>query len=134
MSCYCVDTNIISYILRKDKKLQDRVYREANEGAGVLIPPIAYYEIKRGLIEANATTKLRDFERLCSMIEVDYIDTETLDIAANIWAALIKAGRKLDDADILIAATCIAHDHTLVSANTRHFERIEGLKLVNWVE
>ena len=134
MSCYCVDTNIISYILRKDKKLQDRVYREANEGAGVLIPPIAYYEIKRGLIEANATTKLRDFERLCNMIEVDYIDTETLDIAANIWAALIKAGRKIDDADILIAATCIAHDHTLVSANTRHFERIEGLKLVNWVE
>ncbi len=66
------------------KKLQDRVYREASEGVGVIIPPIAYYEIKRGLIEANTTTKLQDFERLSSMIGIDVIDTETLDIAATI--------------------------------------------------
>jgi predicted nucleic acid-binding protein len=47
MSGYAVDTNIISFLLRGNKQLQEKVYREANGGAGVIIPPVAYYEIKR---------------------------------------------------------------------------------------
>jgi predicted nucleic acid-binding protein len=36
------------------------------------------------------------------------------------------------DGDYLIAAFCIVKDYTLVTGNTRHFERIDGLKYVNW--
>lgn len=36
------------------------------------------------------------------------------------------------DSDILIAAYCIVNDYTLVTDNTSDFERIEGLKFVNW--
>ena len=132
MNGYALDTNIISYVLRKDRKLQERVYDEASGGQGVVIPPIAYYEIKRGLIDCHATQKLTAFERLCNVLGVGVIDTETLDTAADIYATLKKNGRLIDDADILIAATCITHGYTLVTANTKHFERIEGLEFVNW--
>ena len=40
MSGYAVDTNIISFMLRGDRYLQEKVYLEANSGAGVVIPPI----------------------------------------------------------------------------------------------
>jgi len=36
------------------------------------------------------------------------------------------------DADIFIAAHCIVNDYTLVTDNTGDFERIDGLKFVNW--
>jgi len=132
MSSYALDTNIISFLLRGDRQVQGKIYREVNVGTGVVIPPIAYYEIKRGLIDKRATEKLAAFERLCNLLGVDVMDSETLDIAANIYAALKKAGRLVDDADILIAASCIAHDYILITDNTRHFDRIDGLQIENW--
>ena len=134
MSGYAVDTNIISFMLRGDRQLQERVYREANDGAGVIIPPIAYYEVKRGLISVHAPVKLAAFERLCKMLGVGEMGVETLDKAAGIYASLKKAGRLIDDSDILIAAFCLTHGHTIITDNTRHFERVDGLINVNWTE
>ncbi|GBU25085.1 hypothetical protein R83H12_01724 [Fibrobacteria bacterium R8-3-H12] len=37
MSCYALDTNIISYLLRGDKKLQERIYYEVKKGESVVI-------------------------------------------------------------------------------------------------
>ena len=134
MSGYALDTNIISFLLRKDQRLQTRVYNEANGGAGVSIPAIAYYETKRGLIDHHATEKLVAFERLCGLLGVDTLDMAILDKAAGIYAILKKSGRIIDDADILIAASCLANGHTLVTNNKKHFERVEGLQFVDWTE
>ena len=41
-------------------------------------------------------------------------------------------GIRLDNLDLLIAATAIDHKLILVTHNTRHFERIPGLKLIDW--
>lgn len=133
MNGYALDANIISFLLRKNKSLQERVYYEAGDGKGVVIPAIAYYEVKRGLIDTRATEKLAAFERLCDMIGVDKIDVETLDKAANIYAELKKVGRIIEDADILIAASCIVHDYVLVTDNTKHLGRVDGLQFENWV-
>jgi len=134
MSGYAVDTNIVSFLLRGNRQLQGRIRQEANEGDGVVIPHITYYETKRGLIALGASTKLTAFNRLCGLLGVEEMDVKTLDKAADIYAALKSAGRLIEDADILIAAFCLAHDHTLITDNTRHFEHIEGLRLVNWVD
>jgi predicted nucleic acid-binding protein len=103
MSGYALDTNIISFLLRGNKQLQDKAYREANGGNGVIIPPIAYYEAKRGLIANNAPVKLAAFERLCDMLGVDVMDVETLDKAAGIYASLKKAGRLILSRKLLAA-------------------------------
>jgi predicted nucleic acid-binding protein len=132
MSGYAIDTNIISFLLRKNKKLQEKVYMESNYGQGVTIPPIAFYEVKRGLLDANATAKLSAFENLCSMLGVDDLDMNTLDNAASIYANLKKNGQLIEDADILIAASCVTHDYVLVTNNTKHFINIDGLQTVDW--
>ena len=132
MSGYALDANIISFLLRGNRQLQERIYREANNGRGVIVLPVAYYEVKRGLINYKAHGKLVAFERLCKRLGVDEIDIETLDCAANIYASLKTQGRLIEDSDILIAASCLAHGKTLVTDNTRHFERIDGLDIVNW--
>jgi predicted nucleic acid-binding protein len=134
MSRYALDTNIISFLLRGDRQVQEKISRETERGSEVIIPPIAYYEVKRGLINHHAPVKLSAFEQLCAILVVDEMDVETLDIAAGIYAALKRSGRVIEESDIFIAATCLAHGYTLVSDNTRHFERIENLHLVNWVD
>jgi tRNA(fMet)-specific endonuclease VapC len=44
-------------------------------------------------------------------------------------ATLRRQGQRIPDMDLLIAATAITHDLTLVTRNTRHFSRIPDLKL-----
>jgi tRNA(fMet)-specific endonuclease VapC len=47
---------------------------------------------------------------------------------------LRRMGRPVDDFDLLIGATAIVHELTLVTRNTRHFADMNGIKLVNWID
>lgn len=47
-------------------------------------------------------------------------------------ASLAAAGRPIGPNDMLIAATALAHDLTLVSHNVREFSRVANLKLEDW--
>ena len=51
----------------------------------------------------------------------------------DIKAYLQQRGAIIPDFDILIGATTLVHDCTLVTHNTRHFARIPGLHLVDWL-
>jgi len=52
--------------------------------------------------------------------------------AAEIRAALRSIGTPIGPYDVLIAGQALARDLTLVTRNTREFERVEGLRLQNW--
>ena len=41
---------------------------------------------------------------------------------------------KLPDADLFIAAICLEHGATIVTGNRRHFDRIPGLAIENWID
>lgn len=47
---------------------------------------------------------------------------------STIRASLRRQGLLIPDLDLLIAATAITHDLTLLTRNTRHFRRIPDLK------
>ncbi len=46
---------------------------------------------------------------------------------------LESAGQCIGPHDLLIAAICLAHDHTLVTSNTGEFNRVEGLRVEDWM-
>jgi tRNA(fMet)-specific endonuclease VapC len=48
---------------------------------------------------------------------------------ARIRGELRRVGRRLEDTDLLIAATALQHDLTLVTRNVNHFARVPGLRL-----
>ena len=101
---YALDTNILSFMLRKDRRVCDRYRSESRKGGECIIPPIAYYEIKRGLLRANATAQVQRFDALCRDFGVGEMNAQMWDEAARIYAALQKQGRPISDADILIDA------------------------------
>ena len=59
----------------------------------------------------------------------------TLDIArvhSRLWADLLARGEIIGAHDLMIAATALSHDLTLVSGDRRHFSKITDLSLVLW--
>jgi predicted nucleic acid-binding protein len=128
---YALDTNIITYYLKGNEKILDRVDKEA-ENDNIIIPPFAYFEIKKWLMIINSKNKLQAFEKLFEEYGIEAIDKETLDISLSIYIQLRKKGITIDDGDLLIAAYCIQNNYTLVSNNQKHFEKIENIRVVNW--
>lgn len=59
--------------------------------------------------------------------------SEALDLFGKEKARLEAAGVPIDGFDLLIGTTALAHDLTLVTNNTRHFERLADIRLENWL-
>ncbi len=45
---------------------------------------------------------------------------------------IIDSGMLIDDMDLLIASSALAHNLILVTNNEKHFKRIPGLEMENW--
>ena len=129
---FALDTNILSYILRKDEKVIARLHAELDKGHECVIPPLAYYEIKRGLFAVGATVRLRLFEDMCCDFTVGAMDTAAWDKAAELYAIKRQSGSPVEEADIFIAAFCLIGGYTLVTNNTKHYEMFDGLIFTNW--
>jgi predicted nucleic acid-binding protein len=132
MKIYALDSNIVSYYLKGDKKLIERINTEIKNG-GVLVPPIVYFEVKKWLLKNKAQSKLIAFENMLAKYGVDTISKEVLDISLSVFLQLQANGITIDDADIVIAGYCIQNGYTLITNNTKHFEHIKNLHIENWV-
>jgi predicted nucleic acid-binding protein len=128
---YVLDANIITYYLKGNEKILDKVDQEA-EKDNIIIPPFAYFEVKKWLMTVNSKIKLQAFEKLFEKYGIDAIEKETLDLSLSIYIKLRKNGITVDDGDLLIAAYCIQNNYILVSNNKKHFEKIENMQVVNW--
>lgn len=59
----------------------------------------------------------------------------TLDVArvhSRLWVDLLARGAMIGERDLIIAATALAHDLTLVSSDRRHFGSIADLSVALW--
>ena len=132
MSVFVLDSNILSFYLRQDQQLIQKVQNTLLSGDEVMIGPIAYYEVKRGLLAIKAEKRLREFTALCRILGVGQLDNSLLDFASDIYCELKDKKRTVEDADILLAAFCKCHNFILVTHNTKHFEAVSGLRYCDW--
>ena len=109
MNGYLLDTSTCIFLLRG--KRSELVFG-------------AYYSDQ---IEEN----LRQVEEFVSEMKIVTFD-ETLHIFAQERAKLWKAGKKIEDFDLLIGCAAKAKDLTIVTHNRKHFEHIEGLRIEDW--
>ena len=131
MAKYCLDSNVVSDILRGDPEVM-RCFEAAEKNNDELfIPSIVYYEVVRGLKSADKTRKLTAFQIFYEDAEHLPLDTDAIEKSVEIYLQLHK-GRLIEDNDIYIAAISMVNGCTLVTANTNHFGRVEGLNFVNW--
>ena len=72
----------------------------------------------------------REILQRVSILDVRWEDAL---IAGDVLARLRSVGKPIDVEDVLIGATALARGLTVVTDNVRHFERISGVKIENWL-
>ena len=128
---YLLDTNVVIDILRDNEIVSQRYRLETLKRSKIFICPIVYYEVIRGFKIGGATKKLEMFLQLYKNWKMLLFDEDVATKATNIYEQLHK-GQTVEDNDIYIAAIAMVNGCTLVTANVRHFSRVEGLNFVNW--
>ena len=78
---------------------------------------------------ANPQEHLASFRQFLPPFKVRSLTDPIMEKFAEVRAFLRRRGEIISDFDILIGATALAHDLTLLTYNTRHFKRIPHLKL-----
>lgn len=128
-----LDSNTISYYFRGDARVVARL--QAEQPADVAVPAIVVYELRYGLLrlpEAAATPRLAALEQLLRAVRILPFDEDCADLAARLRVGLEAAGTPIGPHDLLIAATALRHQGTLVTRNVREFSRVPKLDWVNW--
>ncbi|MBA2350517.1 MAG: type II toxin-antitoxin system VapC family toxin [Pseudomonadota bacterium] len=132
---YLFDTDTASYFLKgKNPVLQDRC-RDALSAGDVAISVITEAELLFGLALAPDANRLQTVVKifLSSVPCFDWTRTAA-EHFARARAHLQRIGQPIGILDTQIAAHAIAENLVLVTNNTSHFGRIEGLKLENWYQ
>jgi tRNA(fMet)-specific endonuclease VapC len=127
---YLVDTDwVIDYLLGVEPIVQKL---DELKPKGLAISVITMAEVLEGVYYSRKPSESqRGFDDFLEDIPVLEVNEK---IAKNFGmerGRLRKNGKIIGDFDILIAATCIANDLTLLTNNLRHFERIEGLPIIS---
>ena len=130
MTTYALDTNTLSYFLRGEGRVAQRLASTSPQR--VAVPAIVAHEIRYGLIRAGREGLATAFERMLQAATVLGFDAEAAQHAADIRTRLDAAGTPIGPHDVLIAATVRRHGCTLVTHNTREFSRVPGLLLEDW--
>ena len=103
MILYALDTNIVSYFLKGDTTIIERVELEKKNGNTFIIPPLVYFEIQNWLLMNNSKKKISTFKDMYSYRGIGIIDKSVLDIASRIKIELQSKGISIGD-DVLLAA------------------------------
>lgn len=127
---YLVDTDFIVDWLNGKKDVIKKL--EELYPSGLNISVISLAEVYDGIFGTeNVQKHMEGLRKFLAGVEVLGITDEVCRKFGEIRAKLRKNGKLIDNFDILIAATVLVNDLTLVTRNTDHFKRIKNLKLLN---
>jgi tRNA(fMet)-specific endonuclease VapC len=129
-----LDTDVISFYLRGHLPVLQKVARYLEYHAQLELSVVSYYELRRGLVRIGASQRLRDLELFVARSRLWEVGYEVAHEASALAGTLMAQGEKLDDADVLIAATARMLNIGVATGNVRHFGRIEGLRVENWLD
>ena len=124
---YLLDTNIIIDHIRGKVPINKNVIKE---GAAISIIVLSelYYGAHKSINPKKSFSVIENL--LQSMdLQTENLSEEIVYEFGEIKASLERKGEKVEDFDLLIAATVKVSKLTLVTNNKKHFERIKGLKL-----
>lgn len=130
---FLLDTDTIIYNLKGNEAIKRNLQDHFEDPMKICV--ITLMELYFGAYKSKKITgnlsKVRTIENAFEIISAD---RECAEIFGMLKASLKKTGTLLDDFDLIIASCAMTNNLTLVTNNTKHFNRIDSLKLTNWTE
>lgn len=138
---YLLDTDTLTHLHKGHPRVIDRLSRITDPNVGTTI--ITKIELLRGrfdyALKAATSAKLLRAQQLLARTEqlLEQITIVPFDRDAAVQfdrLQKVKSLKKIGRADLLIASIALANRATLVTRNLRHFRKVPGLKVENWVD
>ena len=125
------DSSEIISLERDRAQVQILVSGREDEPFGISVITVAelLHGVERADTEARRLKRQSFVEKVLDSFPIFPFDTTVARIYARIWASLAKKGLTVGAHDLIIAATAISLDYSVITANRRGFEKIEGLRL-----
>jgi len=131
MPRYMLDTDTVSFALRGHGRVPTRLLQ--HRPSEICISSITLAELRFGA-EAKRSRKLHGLiGTFVNSVAVVPFDQSAADRFATVGASLARRGEPIGTCDTLIAAHALSLGLTFVTNNTKHFQRVAGLKTGNWI-
>ncbi len=128
----CLDTDLLIAILRGNEDACNQVM-DLNENTKGATTAINAFEVFYGSYRSERKTEnTNEVIKLLEKLYVIPLDLASSKRTAELLAKLAEKEQMVDYRDAMIAGVALENDLTLVTRNTLHFKRINGLKLEKW--
>ena len=129
---YLLDTNVCIYLINGNPRLKDKVKEIGVFSIGISNVTLA--ELYFGAYNSkNISENLETISIFKRNLNIYSDDVESAELFGRIKAKLKASGRIIEDFDILIASIAISNNCILVTNNVQHFDRIESIRIENWL-
>ncbi len=130
---YILDTNILIELIRENTQVVEHLRKVGTKRCCMSV--ISVQELLFGAYNAPLRYQEQELTRIQKVVRrfpILPLPDDGCDFGKT-KAALVKKGLIIDDFDICIAATALKNDMIVVTDNTKHFSRIGGVKIENWI-
>lgn len=129
MEEYLLDTNVCIAVLKNNHSVFRKILSVGQSNCHVSEITIA--ELFYGAAKSGRESHFNDVADIMRLFDIIPM-FPCLREYGMIKAKLEREGQRLDDFDLLIGATALQNNMTMVTANVRHLARIPNLKIENW--
>ena len=126
---YLLDTNVCVAMLRDQYGVRNRIL--AAGIANCHVSEITIAELFYGAAKSGREKHLEEVHNVMNMFGILPIK-DALEKYGRIKSDLEEIGMRIDDFDLLIGASALTHNMTLVTHNAKHFVRIPNLTMEDW--
>ena len=124
----CLDTDVIIDFL-KNKPYAVKAIDELKRKEEILTTSITVFELLKGIVRLeDEEEKIKTFQFLGNVRILNF-DIVASKKAASVFESLRKEGNVMDTLDLMIASIALANNTSILTKNTKHFERVKELKL-----
>jgi tRNA(fMet)-specific endonuclease VapC len=135
VTVYLLDANILSDMLRNPQGNAAQKYRRLSLDANVRLATsiVAASEMRYGVVKKGSPALAKRVGQLLDAIEVLPLQAGVDAKYGEVRGDLERRGQLIGPNDMFLAAHALALDAVLVTDNVREFERVNGLRLENWI-
>jgi len=127
-----LDTDTLINFFDGDENTSQNLDSYLSSHSKLTITELSVFEFFQGLEFKKAFKQIEKFETFISKCEILNISHNSVRLSAKIYADLRRKGKTIGEIDLLLAGITIHYDLQLITNNTAHFAKIEGLSLHNW--
>ena len=128
---YLVDTDGVIHYLNGKPEIVDKLKSLRKDGIALSVISLAelYEGVYYSTDPSGDERALNDF---LTGVSIFGIEEEECQLFGKERGRLRRKGRKVNDFDLMIASTCLRRNVTLLTNNRKHFEPVDGLKMISF--